>query len=132
MNPWTRAALVAWVLVILAVTVLPRWWAEAADAAARPTPTSEDYYDVVGNIALFVPLGAGLALLRLPWRRAVALGAALSVAIELVQLLPALDRASQWHDVAANTGGAALGFAVTHRFLDRRGTEPAHDLRTRP
>ena len=72
--------------------------------------------DVAGNVAVFVPIGLALsgALAGLPRQRrlllAVALGAALSIGIELVQLtIP--SRATDVDDVLFNTIGAALGAA---------------------
>ena len=70
--------------------------------------------DLIGNIVAFVPVGAALALAlgHRRWRDRILLtallGAALSLCIELLQLLlptrvPGLD------DWILNTGGAALG-----------------------
>jgi hypothetical protein len=111
-KPWTRAALAAWVLWILAVTVLPRWWQQTADAAVHPTAETKHALDLAGNVVLFAPLGVLLILNAVPWRRAVVMGAACSVAIEVVQLLPALNRDAAVLDVVANTIGVAVGCAA--------------------
>jgi glycopeptide antibiotics resistance protein len=72
------------------------------------------FIDVAGNVAVFVPIGLALAgvLGGLPDRRrlwiAVALGAALSIGIELVQLIIP-SRATDVDDVLFNTIGTALG-----------------------
>jgi VanZ family protein len=71
--------------------------------------------DTVQNILLFLPFGV-LGVLSAPararrWRRVVMvtiLGAALSVAVETLQLFTA-DRVSSLSDVATNTIGACLG-----------------------
>ncbi len=80
--------------------------------------------DVVGNVVVFIPIGAfvAAALGRLaPARRiltTLALGAGLSLAIELVQLaMP--SRATDVDDVLFNTLGTALGAVLV-------------SLRTRP
>lgn len=70
--------------------------------------------NIVGNVAVFVPLGtaAALALTERPITQRLLLGAtvgaALSAAIELMQIaLP--SRASRIGDWALNTTGAAIG-----------------------
>ena len=65
--------------------------------------------DVLLNIALFVPLGAALAWLGSGRLKALALGASLSLAIELAQatLVPGRDPALG--DLLANTVGTAAG-----------------------
>ena len=80
--------------------------------------------DVAGNVAVFVPIGLALsgalggALARRRLWLAVALCAALSVGIELVQLtIP--SRATDVDDVLFNTVGAALG-ALLIVFGQRR------------
>jgi glycopeptide antibiotics resistance protein len=72
------------------------------------------FIDVAGNVAVFVPIGLALtgALGGLPDRRrlwlAVALGGALSIGIELMQLaIP--SRATDVDDVLFNTIGVAMG-----------------------
>jgi glycopeptide antibiotics resistance protein len=84
------------------------------------------FVDVLGNIAVFVPLGAALAVATLPTRAAtgqrtrsdkrrwLAIGAAgflLSLSIELAQLaIP--TRATDVDDVILNTLGTAIGAAI--------------------
>lgn len=77
--------------------------------------------DVVGNVALFVPLG-GLLVAALGIRRvllSVAAGVALSSAVEVAQhvWLPGRDGAVR--DVVANGAGAAVG-AVLARVTSRQ------------
>jgi glycopeptide antibiotics resistance protein len=67
--------------------------------------------NVLGNVALFVPLGA-LAVPALPRARPallVLLAAGTSAAIEVAQWTAHLGRATDVNDVAANVAGAALG-----------------------
>jgi len=77
------------------------------------------FVDFLGNVAVFIPLGVGLAglLHRPPRRRGVCLawcvlgGALLSLTIESVQFnMP--TRAADSTDVALNSLGAALGAAL--------------------
>lgn len=85
--------------------------------------------DVLGNVVVFFPIGLSLtgAMGALPRRQrlrtAIALGAALSVGIELIQLtIP--SRATDVDDVLFNTTGTAMGAAmmvVTQRWLERNG-----------
>ena len=65
--------------------------------------------DVLSNVALFMPLGAGLALLGGPWRRARALGATLSLSIELTQYVAIIGRDASLSDLITNTVGTTLG-----------------------
>jgi hypothetical protein len=65
--------------------------------------------DVLGNVALFMPLGAGLALLGVPRRQAIALGALLSFSIELAQYVAIIGRDASLSDLITNTIGTALG-----------------------
>ena len=80
--------------------------------------------DVVGNVLLFVPVGltlTGASRLRSRFARlaaATALAAALSLAIELVQLwMP--TRASDVDDVLFNTLGALVGAVAALPFVRR-------------
>ncbi len=69
--------------------------------------------DIAGNVGVFVPLGACIALLlgcRVPARVLWAAlgGAGLSASIELLQAtLP--DRVTAWEDLVLNTLGAGIG-----------------------
>ena len=65
------------------------------------------------NIAMFIPLGVLFALLAGPrrWPLAVLAAAAVSLAIELIQI-PIADRISDPRDLLSNTGGGAVGVLV--------------------
>jgi glycopeptide antibiotics resistance protein len=86
--------------------------------------------DVLGNVVVFFPIGLSLAgvLGGLPYRRrlatAIAIGAALSISIELIQLtIP--SRATDVDDVLFNTTGTALGatFLIVAQHRRRRNGE---------
>lgn len=76
-----------------------------ADAGAR----------AVLNLALFVPVGAALALLGLQWRLALAVSFGLSLGVEILQLALPIGRVASIADLAANVAGAAIGLRVTRR-----------------
>ncbi|HEX6128082.1 MAG TPA: VanZ family protein [Candidatus Limnocylindria bacterium] len=86
-----------------------QWWAlqgvvDPALAAAT----------LVGNVLLFVPLGAALAArhLEVGAGRLVLWAAAISVAVEAAQGLMNVGRLADITDVMANTAGAAVGVAL--------------------
>jgi hypothetical protein len=81
---------------------------------SRPRFDSEPFrfaaVDLVANIALYVPIGIALRRRRLS--RALAAGAALSAAVEVMQLFY-LDRHPSLADVAANSLGVLAGWTVS-------------------
>lgn len=84
--------------------------------------------DIAANVLLFVPLGAGLALLTGSGRRATGIALLLTAAIEIAQGFWIVGRFGTLSDVVTNTLGAALGAALaTHApFL---ATPPPHAAR---
>lgn len=77
---------------------------------------------IIANIALFVPVGAALALHR--WRRSPALLASigLSIGAEVMQYATGNGRVAQIDDVIVNAVGALLGWtlvAAVQRFAAR-------------
>jgi glycopeptide antibiotics resistance protein len=107
-------------------------WAVRCLLSDCPAVTSAAYsivVDVLGNVAVFFPIGLSLAgvLGGLPYRRrlgtAIAIGAGLSISIELIQLtIP--SRATDVDDVLFNTIGAVLGAAfliAAQAWLSRNG-----------
>lgn len=68
--------------------------------------------DVVLNVLLFVPFAVGLALAGLSWRWVVAIGAATTLLIEVLQLTTVYGRDASLSDVLTNTTGAAVGAAL--------------------
>lgn len=98
-------------------------WINSAGIALTYSAT-----EFLANIALFVPFGILVSLLRPRWPAwtVVALGLATSCAIELAQLLFLPHRVSDVRDLVANTLGTVVGVAVV--LVARRSSrtpEPA-------
>lgn len=98
-----------------------------ATFASTPLLTWIDY-DVVeftANVLLFVPVGLLFAVLlgRGRWWLAFALGVAMTLTIEFVQLfLPA--RVSDARDLLANTLGTLIGIGIVAVFAGGRRSRP--------
>jgi VanZ family protein len=72
--------------------------------------------DAIVNILLFVPIGAGLALLGVRWRTAIMIGAAATILVETLQLALPLGRSASISDLLTNTLGTAVGYYLSeHR-----------------
>lgn len=128
---------VVWWLVVVVVAAW-LWWMTLrpqAQAVADLTPITAPaaaqgisipfLIDFLGNIAVFVPLGAAaaFALANKPRRTrllaATAIGAGLSAAIELLQLaIP--SRFSGFDDWLLNTIGTFIGVMVADTLIRRR------------
>jgi hypothetical protein len=125
-----RITLLGYLGLVLVVTLWPdppdpggfgwleralRWW------SGRGLPGGDvAVVEAVANVAMFVPLGALLpAATRIGPGRAVPVGAALSILIELVQLAFLPHRVATLGDVLMNTLGAAVGAAL-HVAIRRR------------
>jgi hypothetical protein len=67
------------------------------------------------NVALFIPIGAGLALLGVRLQLAVFIAAAATFLIETLQLALPLGHTASVADVLTNTLGAALGHYIAAR-----------------
>ena len=77
---------------------------------ALPPPVHRGWIaEVIGNVLLFAPFGVVLCLRGFTIRRTVGVALALSISIELVQLLLP-GRTTAIDDVICNTSGAALGW----------------------
>lgn len=119
----TIALLVVYLVGLARVTLWPRLgdddgfdlvrtflgWINSAGIALTYSAT-----EFLANIALFVPFGILVSLLRPRWPAwtVVALGLATSCAIELAQLLFLPHRVSDARDLVANTLGTVVGVAV--------------------
>lgn len=104
--------------------------AVAGIAVATLTPSTQDVVysgvclvcgelggvDIVLNLALFVPLGVGLALAGVRPRSAVVVAFALTLLVEVLQLTVVTGRDSSLGDVAANTAGGLTGYVVARSF----------------
>ncbi len=71
--------------------------------------------DVILNIALFLPVGAALALLGTRWRMALAISIGVSVVVELLQLALPIGRVASISDLTFNAVGAVVGLQLTRR-----------------
>ncbi len=71
--------------------------------------------DVLANSLLFVPMGAGLALIGARWRTALLVGAATTILVESLQLALPLGRTASISDIVANIAGTAVGFRLSLR-----------------
>lgn len=129
--------LVAALVLVAATTLLPVIAGAPASVNLTPGETIRNYLrfgdDLLSarnlglNIALFVPVGLGLAL----WRRwgpgrTVPVGFVLSVAVEAAQYAFPLGRAVDVDDVVLNTIGTALGaltVSVVRRLVPRPRAE---------
>ncbi|GAB3247259.1 hypothetical protein GCM10027425_02950 [Alteromonas gracilis] len=93
-------------------------------------PLEPEHVGFALNVLLFVPVGALLAFaLSGSWRAAAATAVTLSAGIEVVQLVPVLDRTADWLDVVANGLGAMMGAWSIHRF--RHGPQAPTPSRSR-
>jgi len=100
--PWAGEA--GWRIVKLVPFV-------ATSSAGASTP-----FDVVANLALFVPLGLYLGLLVPSWRwwKVACAAAAASLGLEVAQYVLAVG-SSDLTDVVVNTAGALLGLGLLAR-----------------
>ena len=127
-RPRTRlVALFAVYLVLLGWVVLWKlevpWVGEAGWRIVKLVPFvatdsagASTRFDVVANLALFVPFGLYLGLLAPSWRwwRAAATFAAASLGLEVAQYVLAVG-SSDLTDVVVNTAGGLVGLAVARR-----------------
>jgi glycopeptide antibiotics resistance protein len=122
-----RTALCASLAVIFAVTLVPADGPNDVELVPliriirglRPPIDSAVVANVVGNVLLFLPLGAALGLLGLRRRAATLAGFCLSAAIETTQLfIP--GRTTSADDVLCNTLGAFVGCVLVSRWAAKR------------
>ena len=129
------AALV-YIAALVVVTLLPiAWFGRPDDYRPQLVPfegirvefqesPGGKLADLFGNLLLFAPLGFLLPLL-VPtirrWWQVLAVGAGISLLIELYQLIWPLLRKASIDDVLMNALGAVLGFAALRLTGYRRG-----------
>ena len=136
---WVRLAALVYLVALAVITLLPTHWPPWAGGSGNNDPKLVPFdntlvelkwaplwtlTDLFGNVLLFVPFGFLLPLL-VPavrrWWQVLAVGAGVSLLIELYQLaFPALREASVT-DVLMNALGAVLGFAALRLTGYRRG-----------
>lgn len=137
-----RVLLVAYLLVVLRLTLWPRLgdepafdWLDSvlawAHAHGLPQAIGVPVVEAVANVVMFVPFGllvppvTGVRL-----RVAVLLGAGSSALIELSQLAFLPERVPTLQDVAMNTLGAATGVALLALLARRTAARTARTART--
>jgi len=140
-----QALFVLYLGVLLSLTLLPGQvvYSDQPFANFRPfqaigrafadgfDPAGQRELLLIGNIVAFIPLGVLWPLVvpaRRSWLSVLAVGAGLSAAIELGQLLISLTigypyRQADVDDILLNTTGALLGYGA---FSLRRAWKPAH------
>lgn len=125
MSGWLTAGYLAFVVYI---TLGPVPWRtepnEAPSGFLTPeawlraeTWTTGSTFEILANVALFVPVGVLFRLLMrgLPWWPPLLLAIALTVGIEFLQV--PLERVSDPRDLVANTAGAVTGVLVGQLML---------------
>ena len=117
------------ILLISALTLMPTP-EEAGRAAATPVYCilcgDTGSVDFLLNILLFIPLGLGLRLAGVSWRRTMLLCAILTCGIELLQMKAIAGRDASLGDVLANSTGGGLGALLGAEW--RRLVRPAKVL----
>ena len=71
--------------------------------------------DAVVHVLLFMPIGAGLALLGVRAFTALAIGGAVAIVVETLQLALPLGRVATMVDLATSIVGTAIGFHIALR-----------------
>jgi glycopeptide antibiotics resistance protein len=133
------SCLILWIMLILVMGILPlsnfvghtHWeyikWVPTAEDLRSPKYLIDIISDLVGNTALFFPLGYLLSRLLTsssPSRQlvlAAAIGGTLSLGIEFYQVY-CHNRFPSFFDVITNVTGALIG---VYFFLSRKNTFPA-------
>jgi glycopeptide antibiotics resistance protein len=113
--------LVLWLVALAAITMpvfidaipQPIVWRPFSEFPEGLTAGSA--FEVVGNVALFIPLGVLVPLRWRPmrsWPRIFLVGLALTILVEVLQHLWAQGRQPSVTDVMLNTLGTGIGFAL--------------------
>ena len=82
--------------------------------------------DIAANLLLFLPFAMGLRLAGLSWRRTVVISAAVSLTVELLQLVAIPGRDASLSDLLTNTISGAIGATVAPRLPAAFRPSPAH------
>lgn len=132
---WIWATLVGYTAVVVALTCLKAWFAvgllwkpenqRVRELRLRPFGILDDAstffgaaFDILGNVAFFVPLGLMLALVMHRFWWPVVVCAGLSLVIETAQFMFSLGR-TDVTDLICNVAGGAAGAAVCVLALRR-------------
>ena len=130
-NPTLEAVLVLGTLPWLWMVLTPRGSGRALDLVpfadlAGQLSAASAVEQIGGNLLVFAALGAAAPMRwGLGWR-VVALAAAGSVAIEIVQYVLAIGRVSSIDDVLLNVVGAALAAAATRLWWRAGWSDAGH------
>jgi hypothetical protein len=131
-RPIGRLLAFAGLLFIVAITLVPL---PQQSVASQITPlwclVCGDYggVDVINNLLLFIPFGFGLRLLGVQTRAVVAIGAGLSLGIELLQWGVIPGRDASLSDVLTNTLGSWVGAVVATYLTPLVKPNPSQALR---
>jgi len=85
--------------------------------------------DVIANLVLFLPFAMGLRLAGLSWRRTVLIAAAVSLTVELLQLVAIPGRDASLSDLLTNTSSGAIGAALASWLPRATRPSPAQAAR---
>ncbi|MBA2725421.1 MAG: VanZ family protein [Actinobacteria bacterium] len=105
---------------IFSATLFPAPPTESSRVLLDPTEGLDDL-QALGNVVLFLPLGACLALFGSSLRTALIAGAGLSALIELSQFSLVTGRYTSTGDVILNMVGGVLGHLAATAVLAHRG-----------
>ncbi|HKU61156.1 MAG TPA: VanZ family protein [Gemmatimonadales bacterium] len=107
-------------LAAIAILTLEPNPGQAAASAATPLLClvcgNKGGVDVVLNLLLFAPFGAGLRLAGWRWRSVVAAAALVSFTVEFLQYTVVTGRDASLSDLVTNTTGAAVAAALAARW----------------
>jgi len=124
---WAVAGLVIYVAAVAVVVFAPVSYGDVIAAFTRwlhdsvgLTSLRAGWVEFAANVLLFVPLGLLLTVLMRHHVWGAVLALALSITVELVQVLIP-ERSPSLRDVLANGLGAAAGAAIAWLFVLRRG-----------
>jgi VanZ family protein len=122
------------VAAVLAATLVPspyvgRHYAHGRQLrAVASEPREAMSFNVIGNVALFLPLGAALGFRRRSFPLALTAGTALSTTVEALQYALYLGRSTEPSDVVFNVAGTALGFAAGRAAWRADDDRPADEV----
>jgi hypothetical protein len=111
-NRFGRLVALLGALLVAATTLIPHPAAESQQGPWCLICGEFGGQDFVTNVLLFVPLGVGLRLAGVPWRRGLAAVIATTLGIELLQIGFVSGRDASAGDLVANALGGALGMGI--------------------
>jgi glycopeptide antibiotics resistance protein len=109
---WGGVLLFLSLLVVAATTLAPMSEPGGQRFLWGFATSPEHLIETALNAALFLPLGVSASLLGLSARRTLVMAAALSLAIEMLQLFVIPGRYGELQDLIANVIGAGVGWLL--------------------